>query len=385
MTAETSNALHLPDLLIKGFRGFNELRIPQLGRVTLLAGKNGVGKSSVLEAVQVYSSRGSAGTLSTILDRREEYLITFDEDDEMERSSSKTPDPESLFYGRNVLPDSQIVIGSSNGNSDRRLTIKLESPNREQKRLFDNRFYDDLVDLRLLKSKFAGKERILPWVYSPEYGIIVDRNTLRYRRHFERRNGMTMPLECRSVGPGLMTNMDTTKFWSDAWRMGEKSRILENIRSILSIDIEDLGIAETESSTRKFRSLRTEVVLPNYDRPVPLKSLGDGAFRVYCISVALAGLNGGFLVVDEIENGLHHSIQQDFWRIMIKIAYDNNVQIFATTHSEHCAIEFAKAALESENNEGKLVRLDRDGETIIPVLYSDEDLKKASDLGFMFM
>lgn len=385
MTAETSNALHLPDLLIKGFRGFNELRIPQLGRVTLLAGENSVGKSSVLEAVQVYSSRGSANTLSTILDRREEYLITFDEDDEMERPSSKTPDPESLFYGRSVLPDSQIVIGSSNGNSDRQLTIKLGSPNKEQKRLLGNRFYYDLADLQLLKSQFAGKERILPWVYSPEYGIIADRSTVRYRRYFERHNGTTIPLECRSVGPGLMTNMETTKFWSDAWRMGEKPRILENIKSILSIEIEDLGIAETESSTRKFRSLRTEVVLPNYDRPVPLKSLGDGAFRVFCISVALAGLNNGFLVVDEIENGLHHSIQQDFWRIMIKIAYDNNVQIFATTHSEHCAIEFAKAALESENNEGKLVRLDRDGETIIPVLYSDEDLKKASDLGFMFM
>lgn len=385
MTAETSNTLHLPDLLIKGFRGFNELRIPQLGRVTLLAGENGVGKSSVLEAVQVYSSRGSASTLSTILDRREEYLITFDEDDDMERSSNKTPDPESLFYGRSVSPDSQIIIGSSNGNSDRQLTIKLGSPNKEQTRLFGSRLYDDLVDLQLLKSQFAGKERILPWAYSPEYGIIADRNTIRYRRYFERSNGMTIPLECRSVGPGLMTNMDTTKFWSYAWRMGEKSRILENIKSILSIDIEDLGIAEIESSTRKFRSLRTEVVLPNYDRPVPLKSLGDGAFRVYCISVALAGLNDGFLVVDEIENGLHHSIQQNFWQIMLKIAYDNNVQIFATTHSEHCAIEFAKAALESENSEGKLVRLDRDGETIIPVLYSDENLKKASDLGFMFM
>lgn len=385
MTAETSKALHLPDLLIKGFRGFNELHIPQLGRVTLLAGENGVGKSSVLEAVQVYSSRGSASTLSTILNRREEYLITFDEDDDMERSSNKTPDPESLFYGRSVLPDSQIVIGSSIGNLDRRLTIKLGSPNREQNRLFDNGLYDDLAGLLLLKSKFAGKERILPWIYSPEYGIVVDRNTLRYRRYLERNNGMTIPLECRSVGPGLMTNMDTTKFWSDAWRRGEKSRILDNIKSILSIDIEDLGIAETESSTRKFRNLRTEVVLPNYKRPVPLKSLGDGAFRVFCISVALAGLNDGFLVVDEIENGLHHSIQQNFWQIMLKIAYDNNVQIFATTHSEHCAIEFAKAALESKNNEGKLVRLDRDGDTIIPKLYSDEDLKKASDLGFMFV
>ena len=382
MTVETSNALHLPDLLIKGFRGFNELRIPQLGRVTLLAGKNGVGKSSVLEAVQVYSSRGSAGTLSRILNLREEYLINFD-DDEIERPSYRVPDLESLFCGSNVSTESEIAIGSSSVNSDRKLTIKLEKPKEGQEKLFDNGFYSDSSDFLLLKSKYAGKERILPWIYSQEYGVVADRNTFRNRRFFEGTNGMTIPLECRSVGPNLMTNIDTIKFWSEAWRMGQKSRILDNFRSILSIDIKDLGIAEIESTARGLRNLRTEVVLPNYDRPVPLKSLGDGAFRVFCISVALAGLNDGFLVVDEIENGLHHSIQQDFWRIMIEIAYDNNVQIFATTHSEHCAIEFAKAALESENNEGKLVRLDRDGETITPKLYSDYDLKKASDLGFM--
>ena len=38
-----SKPLHLPDLTIKGFRGIDQLSIPRLGRVTLLAGKNGEG------------------------------------------------------------------------------------------------------------------------------------------------------------------------------------------------------------------------------------------------------------------------------------------------------------------------------------------------------
>ena len=53
-----SNHLHLPSLSIKGFRGIDDLSISRLGRVTLLAGKNGVGKTTVLEACRVYAARG---------------------------------------------------------------------------------------------------------------------------------------------------------------------------------------------------------------------------------------------------------------------------------------------------------------------------------------
>ena len=50
--------LHLPSLSITGFRGIDTLTIPRLGRVTLLAGKNGVGKTTVLDAVRVYAAGG---------------------------------------------------------------------------------------------------------------------------------------------------------------------------------------------------------------------------------------------------------------------------------------------------------------------------------------
>lgn len=49
----SENSLHLPELVISGFRGIDELLIPRLGRVTLLAGKNSVGKTTVLDAVLV--------------------------------------------------------------------------------------------------------------------------------------------------------------------------------------------------------------------------------------------------------------------------------------------------------------------------------------------
>ena len=64
--------LHLQSLLIEAFRGIGELSIPRLGRATLLAGRNGVGKTTVLDAVRVYASRARLAALSELLMGREE-------------------------------------------------------------------------------------------------------------------------------------------------------------------------------------------------------------------------------------------------------------------------------------------------------------------------
>ena len=64
--ADTNN-LHLPSLSTRGFRGIDALAIPRLGRVTLLAGMNGVGKTTALDAVRVYAARGRSSAISNVL------------------------------------------------------------------------------------------------------------------------------------------------------------------------------------------------------------------------------------------------------------------------------------------------------------------------------
>ena len=58
MTDAGSRRNCLGSLSIKGFRGIDQLDIPRLGRVALLAGRNGVGKTTVLDAVRVYAAPG---------------------------------------------------------------------------------------------------------------------------------------------------------------------------------------------------------------------------------------------------------------------------------------------------------------------------------------
>ncbi len=56
------STLILNSLEIRNFRAFRDLKIERLDRVNLIVGKNNVGKTSLLEAVQLYASRASTPT-----------------------------------------------------------------------------------------------------------------------------------------------------------------------------------------------------------------------------------------------------------------------------------------------------------------------------------
>lgn len=116
-------------------------------------------------------------------------------------------------------------------------------------------------------------------------------------------------------------------------------------------------------------------------RPVPLRSLGDGASRMLGVSIALANSQNGFLLLDEAENGIHHSIQHDFWRMVLRASLANNVQVLATTHSWDCVMGFALAVTEYEEAEGLLYRLEKQQSGFQVVDYSKEDLIIVAEQG----
>ena len=86
--------LHVPSLTVAGFRGIQSLELRDLGRVTLLAGKNGIGKSTILEAIRIFASRGDTRTLIDLIETREEFVPGSDRDG----NETLFPDLASLFY-----------------------------------------------------------------------------------------------------------------------------------------------------------------------------------------------------------------------------------------------------------------------------------------------
>ena len=121
MSENANQKLHLPSLQIKGFRGLRELTIPNLGRVTLLAGRNGVGKTTILEAVKLWAKRGKSESVVQILSERGEYRLAIDDDDATAATSTIAP----LFFRRNPTSGSKIEIGPAEGLNLHKLTIEI--------------------------------------------------------------------------------------------------------------------------------------------------------------------------------------------------------------------------------------------------------------------
>ena len=102
---------------------------------------------------------------------------------------------------------------------------------------------------------------------------------------------------------------------------------------------------------------------------------------MFGVALALANSRGGFLLIDEAENGIHYSLQRDFWRMVLRTAQENDVQVVATTHSWDCIRGFAQAAMQSEDADGALVRLTRQYGNLGAVEYSEKELAIASEQG----
>ena len=55
--------------------------------------------------------------------------------------------------------------------------------------------------------------------------------------------------------------------------------------------------------------------------------------RLLALSLSLIRTEQGILLVDEIDTGLHWTVMEEMWRLVVETARRSSVQVFATTHS----------------------------------------------------
>lgn len=115
------SSLILDSLEIRNFRTFRHLKMERLARVNLIVGENNVGKTTLLEALQLYASRGEPSVVLELLAARDEVS---ENGHRVDRQLA--PAIENLFYGRHpsLSPPTAIRIGSLHDNSNT-LTIFL--------------------------------------------------------------------------------------------------------------------------------------------------------------------------------------------------------------------------------------------------------------------
>ncbi len=157
----------------------------------------------------------------------------------------------------------------------------------------------------------------------------------------------------------------------DAVRLGELRKRKRGdlvLHALKAIEPRLLGIEDNSASG--FPMLWGDIGL---DELVPLPVMGEGMSRIARLVLAIASSANGVVLVDEIENGIHHSALAKMWRVVDEASKRFDTQVFATTHSFEC-VEAADEALDADV---ALHRLEVDDTRCACVTYARDDISAA--------
>ena len=139
-----------------------------------------------------------------------------------------------------------------------------------------------------------------------------------------------------------LSNSVLAQEYDKAYLQGHADKVLEAIQVIDSsiIDAKTLSIGESMLYLKRKGQ--------NF---WPVSLFGEAINKVIDLLVRLINHPSAILLIDEIENGIHHSNQRELWRILFKLSVEFGTQIFATTHSLEMIEAFRDVGLEAGNEE----------------------------------
>jgi predicted ATPase len=356
----------LDSLLIKNFRALENFEVSKLGRVNLIVGKNNSGKSSVLEALRIYAGNGQRELLDSIsAEHDERYRIR-----ETEHADPDAPMPfQDFFTGRSFPDDDNVAIqiGSAQSSTEV-LRVQHVFLAEEQVPVVDElgetsvRVRRRVVPKNELQSESGELRQALQITkaerrYPP---FLLDSGYLRSR--FPILDPSTS-IPCSVIPTQFISQDELSDEW-DKIALTEHEGVVRQALRIIAPEFENLTFVRSEDarprpSGRPSFERSAKVKLSDVPRPVPLNSLGDGMLRVLQLVLKLFPAKGGFLLIDEFENGLHYSVQEKVWALLFDMAEKLDIQVFATTHSWDCIESFTNVAIARQDIEGVLFRMGR--------------------------
>ncbi len=302
----------LQALNLRQYRGFASYQLADLARVNLLVGGNNAGKTSILEGLELLLSGGNPSALIESAKRRGEFSA----------GSASQVDLSHVFYGHECTPGAFFELAAADKSS---LTGKILLPD------------DDL------KSWKTMQERL--WAHDPDkeieaaFGLCLGMDSQRPAMLPLKENGALIygywmrsqtNGHVRSAVHFLNLNLSSMQSaWNAVLAKKGEAELVEAMRIL----IPEIGSIQFLVGGHRENILVGE---EGVQVRVPMGSYGDGVQRLLAISLALVGTKNGCILIDEIDTGLHWTVMQDVWRLVVETAQRYGVQVFATTHSYDC-------------------------------------------------
>jgi len=347
---------------VKNFRCFQEMKIDGFERINLVTGKNNVGKTALLEALWVY--HGYQNPILGVNIDKFRGLDTFRKDDFLR----------NMFFGFDAGEPIQLSAVDMNGQMS---TLHIRVGQRSVSSLPIEKVQNGETDEDANAVEVLSQETTEAVDPEVVYQIIDSSGSrVSARAFFEGTN-----ISVKQVAKGAKS----TGIFLAARTAHNYGVIAERLSNLAVEKMEGVIVNALQIVEPHLLSLRVQyrggVPLIYGDigskRLIPFPLMGDGMSRLLGIALAITDARDGILLIDEIENGIHHSVMGKLWKTLSALAQTHNVQIFATTHSMECVHAAYEAFEPKESYDFSLYRLEHLKTGIKAVRYNKETLEAA--------
>ncbi len=293
----------LSSLTIKNFRGLRDLKIEPLARLNLIAGKNNAGKTGVLEALYLlFADQNEFSRFPSAFRSSQEK--TSGEPNEQEQKDNFASFWRWLPHQNDSVGQIQI---SANDFLDGAEPFK--SP---------------IFEVQLDQESIQAPIRNLVFHYQMKGSETVTRVAGSF--NIPRTMKGLLPLKVCSTRHSQPT--EDAELFNSLVLKKKKKRLIELLKTV-EPRLEDIQYLKVGSEPLVYADVGLKEL-------IPLTQLGQGVIRLFRFFAEMLVEEARIILIDEIENGIHHSALPDVWTGIAEIAAKEDLQIFATTHSNEC-------------------------------------------------
>lgn len=327
----------LQSVHIRNFRGLKDLEIKGLGRINLFAGRNNSGKTALLEALSLLAGAGWPDlAFNPTIVRGAEVLVESAAVPGLQVSGGGVRESlwKPMFHGLDL--EEKITVTAEHASLGELL---LEVDFARQKNVE--------INVGNLGSKsVASLQDTLGFAFHSEAtGTVTSQAFLDEQgRKVTVYTGDTDP-DPKPSFPAVYLGGHGVSHIRDAVSLGEVRRQKRGALVLAALKIIEPRLESTEdNSASGVPMIWGDLGLSEL---MPLAAMGGGLGRAARLFIGMLHVKGGAVMVDEVENGFHHSVVPKVWEAIDEMSRNFGVQVFGTTHSYEC-LESAYEALGDE-------------------------------------
>jgi len=301
----------IKNIEIKNFKCFEDFKAEGFGRVNLIGGKNNVGKTAFMEAVYV-----NVHSENTKQFTYSTYCL------KMVREKINILMQPNINYKDKFMEQSNQIFTESNIH---KTFFEIKEIDSVKKYSFNLNNKEILVNFK----EFSFDIEIVPnIIFIDNFGLSTDEIINNY----------------------------------SAIQKRDEEFYLNNL------------LEKLDSRIKAFKIIYEKPQCKVNDKYLEVTEFGDGVRHLISIVTSLYKAENGYLFIDEIDNGVHYTMLDELWKVILEVSKKLNVQVFATTHSKECIESYARVAKKLEDDEIKMIVLARNLKNELKALVYDDKM-----------